>query len=235
MPLPEFVNDVDIERVAVQRVVPALLSQGFCWLDGVLGHVTGGSVLEQVKRMHLGGELRGGQLMRTAPGVKRSEVRGDQITWVSGAERGCEPIRFLLNTIDKLVTITADRLGKTISQRSKAMVACYPGNGAGYVKHVDNPNSDGRCITAIYYLNRDWSATDHGGVLRIFPEGKPYVADIEPLFDRLMLFWSDRRNPHEVQPSYATRYAITVWYFDAEERADAKRRCRERTGEKYLQ
>ncbi|XP_051532145.1 egl nine homolog 1-like isoform X2 [Myxocyprinus asiaticus] len=67
---------------------------------------------------------------------------------------------------------------------------------------------------------------EHGGLLRIFPEGTAQFADIEPKFDRLLLFWSDRRNPHEVQPAYATRYAITVWYFDADERARAK--------EKYL-
>ncbi|RLW10041.1 hypothetical protein DV515_00002164, partial [Chloebia gouldiae] len=110
-----------------------------------------------------------------------------------------------------------------------AMVACYPGNGTGYVRHVDNPNGDGRCITCIYYLNKNWDSKLHGGILRIFPEGKSYVADVEPIFDRLLFFWSDRRNPHEVQPSYATRYAMTVWYFDAEERAEAKKKFRNLT------
>ncbi|XP_076226247.1 HIF prolyl hydroxylase isoform X2 [Nomia melanderi] len=65
----------------------------------------------------------------------------------------------------------------------------------------------------------------NGGLLRIFPEGwRDQVADIEPLFDRILFFWSDRRNPHEVQPAYKTRYAITLWYFDAEERNQACRR-----------
>ncbi|XP_072314227.1 prolyl hydroxylase EGLN3 [Eucyclogobius newberryi] len=228
MPSARCWSDVELDRVVSQRVVPALSAQGFCWLDGVLGEVGGAAVLEQVRRMHLSGALKGGRLMRAAPGLSGSAVRGDKIAWLSGAERGGDGVNALLMLVDKLVSSAARRLQRHISHRSKAMVACYPGGGAGYVKHVDNPSNDGRCITCIYYLNQNWNSADHGGVLRIFPEGKPYEVDIEPLFDRLVLFWSDRRNPHEVLPSHATRYAVTVWYFDSQEREEAKRLCRER-------
>uniref|UniRef100_A0A8P4GK57 hypoxia-inducible factor-proline dioxygenase n=1 Tax=Dicentrarchus labrax TaxID=13489 RepID=A0A8P4GK57_DICLA len=230
MPFIDHVSDSDLERLALDRVVPGLLACGFCYVDGLLGELAGDAVLDQVMEMHRSGALQDGRLAGSVPGVHRRNIRGDKICWVSGSERGCEAISFLLNLIDKLISVCASRLGcKAIRERSKAMVACYPGNGAGYVKHVDNPNFDGRCITCIYYLNKNWNAKEHGGILRIFPEGKSYVADIKPLFDRLLFFWSDRRNPHEVQPSYSTRYAITVWYFDSEERAEAKRRFRDLT------
>ena len=35
-------------------------------------------------------------------------------------------------------------------------MACYPGGGTAYKRHVDNPSGDGRIITCIMYMNKDW-------------------------------------------------------------------------------
>lgn len=166
-------------------------------------------------------------------------VRGDRIVWVNGTEQRCFNIGFLIRTLDTIVSICSNSLNANIMQkcnirsRTKAMVACYPGEGSQYVKHIDNPNEDGRCVTCIYYLNKNWQVDRDGGLLRLFPQGDHLtnkVANIEPIFDRLIFFWSDRRNPHEVQKAYNVRFAITVWYFNHEERQEALRRKREATG-----
>uniref|UniRef100_A0A669D605 hypoxia-inducible factor-proline dioxygenase n=1 Tax=Oreochromis niloticus TaxID=8128 RepID=A0A669D605_ORENI len=214
------------QKLALECIVPCMNKHGICVVDDFLGAEIGLGILENVKALYETGKFTDGQLV-SQKSDSTKDIRGDKITWIDGKEPHCERIQFLMNRMDDLIRHCNGKLGNyTINGRTKAMVACYPGNGTGYVRHVDNPNGDGRCVTCIYYLNRDWNAKEHGGLLRIFPEGKAQFADIEPKFDRLLLFWSDRRNPHEVQPAYATRYAITVWYFDADERARAK--------EKYL-
>lgn len=217
-------------KLALEYIVPCMNKHGICVVDDFLGKETGRQVGDEVRALHDTGKFTDGQLVSQKSDSSK-DIRGDQITWIEGKEPGCEAIGLLMSRMDDLIRHCNGKLGNyKINGRTKAMVACYPGNGTGYVRHVDNPNGDGRCVTCIYYLNKDWDAKVSGGILRIFPEGKAQFADIEPKFDRLLFFWSDRRNPHEVQPAYATRYAITVWYFDADERARAK--VKYQTGEK---
>ncbi|XP_062906249.1 egl nine homolog 3 isoform X2 [Mobula hypostoma] len=220
----------DLEKLAKECIVPRLNEHGYYFIDNFLGRMIGDCIFEEVRNLHFVGELRDGQLAGRRTGYSKRHLRGDQIAWIRGSKDNCNAIDFLLSSLDKLVMLCGGKLGHyNIKDRSQAMVACYPGNGTGYVRHVDNPTGDGRCVTCIYYLNKNWDAKVDGGILRIAPEGKSYVVDVEPIFDRLLLFWSDRRNPHEVQPTYSVRYAITVWYFDAEERAKARTRYQNRT------
>ncbi|XP_055542069.1 rho GTPase-activating protein gacZ isoform X2 [Wyeomyia smithii] len=216
---------------ACRNLVRDMNEYGVCVLDNFLGPERGLRVLKEVTGMYSSGVFRDGQLVSNRGGMNIRHIRGDKITWIGGNEPGCSNIGYLINRVDAVITNCKrmknnGKLGlHNIRERTKAMVACYPGSGSHYVKHVDNPNQDGRCITAIYYLNLHWDVLQSGGLLRIFPEGcHDRVADIEPIFDRILFFWSDRRNPHEVQPAHRTRYAITLWYLDAEERESARLR-----------
>ena len=58
------------------------------------------------------------------------------------------------------------------------------------------------------------------GELRLYGGelGDQQICDVEPVLDRVVMFWSDFRVPHEVLASKSDRYACTIWYFDKEER-----------------
>ncbi|KAJ6640196.1 Egl nine like 1 [Pseudolycoriella hygida] len=217
-----------------KQIINDMNVYGLSVIDDFLGMQKGLEILNEVHCMYSAGVFQNGQIVSSALAERDLQtIRSDKITWVKGTESGCINIGFLINQIDSVV-ISANKMHDNgilgnykIRERTKAMVACYPGSGAHYLMHVDNPNKDGRVITAIYYLNLNWETKRSGGILRIFPEQGGTVADIEPKFDRIIFFWSDRRNPHEVQPAHRTRYAITVWYFDAEERESARNRYRQ--------
>jgi hypothetical protein len=50
--------------------------------------------------------------------------------------------------------------------------------------------------------------------------GQTPKATVAPVADRVVLFWSDYRVPHEVLQSHAERFTVTIWFFDALEWSD---------------
>jgi len=213
---------------AVDIVIEHLNKFGACVMDNFLGEKSGLKVLDEVLDLQKLTVFQEGKL--TSVKAEKS-IRSDKVTWTDGSSEDTPHINSLLDSIDTIV-MTANKapnngeLGKyRINSRTKAMIACYPGEGTHYVKHIDNPNKDGRCITAIYYLNRDWDPKRDGGTLKIYSACVPgVIAQVNPIFDRVIFFWSDRRNPHEVLPSYRDRNAITVWYMDDRELLEYKER-----------
>merc|ERR1712224_1105977 len=76
------------------------------------------------------------------------------------------------------------------------------------------------------YLNDEWQAYD-GGELRLFEEDVgscPYRGglgctqirhDVQPIGNRLLVFWATEKCPHEVLPNLgADRFAVTTWVRD---------------------
>merc|ERR1711972_1299725 len=82
-----------------------------------------------------------------------------------------------LNRLAEIVQGLAKQLGRELSNspvrlhltgHCKPMVACYY-EGGYYVPHVDNGDADGRVLTAVYYLNRNWDEAN-GGALKLYPQ-----------------------------------------------------------------
>ncbi|XP_073912983.1 egl nine homolog 1 isoform X2 [Castor canadensis] len=145
-------------KLALEYIVPCMNKHGICVVDDFLGRETGQQIGDEVRALHDTGKFTDGQLVSQKSDSSK-DIRGDKIIWIEGKEPGCETIGLLMSSMDDLIRHCSGKLGNyKINGRTKAMVACYPGNGTGYVRHVDNPNGDGRCVTCIYYLNKDWDA-----------------------------------------------------------------------------
>ena len=130
----------------------------------------------------------------------------------------------LVNELKDHILPSCSKNLRNVTSRSRCMVTCYPPGGK-YTKHVDNGGgtSNGRRLTCLFYLNEDWKEGD-GGELVVYERGGKVVKDkVQPVADRLVLFWSDDRVPHEVLEAKADRFTVTIWFFDTEEWEEAKR------------
>jgi hypothetical protein len=79
------------------------------------------------------------------------------------------------------------------------------------------------CVTLFADPNIDWKKSDGGElILHIQANTKRAPVSITPLGDRMAVFWSDSRVPHEVLPTSGSRFALSVWFSCSAERPDAE-------------
>lgn len=132
-------------------------------------------------------------------------------------------LRELISACDKLVDEMKLHVKELsgVYERSDAMLAIYPGKGSRFQRHIDNTTGDGRRLTLLIYLNPGWTV-DKGGNLRITDKNinENSSVDVLPVAGRLAMFFSSEII-HEVRPCFDDRHAITIWYYDAEERKKA--------------
>ena len=193
-----------------------------CVIDGFLAPSDATALRAMLGEMKVSGELKPGEVS----GGLKPQTRGDLMAWVSTSDVPKPPLHALLAAVDDLVgalstqpILAADLGNGKLLVRHEMQCTCYPGNGARYVRHVDDAAfNKSRRLTCIVYANPEWKPS-HGGELRVHV--KSGARDVEPLDGRLVLFWSDSRCPHEVLPAHKERYAVSIWFSDAAAVAEA--------------
>ncbi|GAQ88896.1 N-acetylglucosaminyltransferase family protein [Klebsormidium nitens] len=137
--------------------------------------------------------------------------RGDRRMWLKPAQvlqPGWESFQALTQMLLRLKQ-PLQEAGYDVSGPVSFQLACYPGGGAGYVRHRDrSPSSPHRTVTVLYYLNPEWTPND-GGQLRLFLKDGASI-DLPPMGGNVVLFESGME--HEVLPAHAKRFAVTAWF-----------------------
>ena len=223
------------EFIKVLHDVINAREEGYMGIEGKIGGGREGDVNQSSVDVEVRNDILGWLdcTMKPASSTLTCQFEADSSAAISSsAQKECTGLTYLVQRMETLVMEMKPHCGNEqelsgVNSRSRVMCTCYPAktSGSQYTAHVDNANNNGRRITAIYYLNKDYNIS-HGGSLRIFHALSSTSVfevkrDIAPIADRLVLFWSDMRTPHEVMPSYHDRYAVTVWFFDALERKQA--------------
>ncbi|AAZ18423.1 possible oxygenase [Psychrobacter arcticus 273-4] len=136
-------------------------------------------------------------------GIRISDIRGDKIRWIT---KDFFAGFYYLQSINALATLFNQSLFTGI-RHSEAHYAYYP-VGFGYQWHSDNPaGRDERVISAVFYLNDEWTPSD-GGTLEIVDKYGVHH-NVMPVANRLVIFDSDLQ--HQVQIAHRQRYSIATW------------------------
>ena len=199
VPVPHF-TDAEVHELG---------NGGLVLRDGALGDGLASDLREHLERLDARGAL-----------VPAGLGHGGRLTPALRSDRAATLEELDADPVLEAVWSWFDRLRQALIEatwvglpRFSVQLACYPGGGARYARHVDAlPGDTNRLFTAIVYLNRDWRP-EHGGRLRAWVRGQPL--EVDPLWDRLVIFRSEAV-PHEVLPAWAPRFAAAAWMRGAE-------------------
>lgn len=100
---PPFLDNSTMEEMC-RNVIRDMEAYGVCVVDNFLGEERGRTVLAEVLNMYSKGVFRDGQLVSsTGRRGDLKTIRGDQITWIDGRERGCANIGYLISQVDAII------------------------------------------------------------------------------------------------------------------------------------
>eukprot|EP00929_Paragymnodinium_shiwhaense_P002000 TRINITY_DN102199_c0_g1_i1.p1 TRINITY_DN102199_c0_g1~~TRINITY_DN102199_c0_g1_i1.p1 ORF type:complete len:663 (-),score=105.19 TRINITY_DN102199_c0_g1_i1:409-2397(-) len=243
---------MNVDKQQIKQIVDGLSGPGFCVIDGFLGRPDCQTLRSRLESCHRRGELKPGRVGPSAAITREQSLRTDVAMAVGpGWDPLVDDLICRLGGMITAAASDLPELAGPLAPAA-VQCAAYPGRGTFYARHVDNPGSDmddRRRLTTVYYCNPEWKASQ-GGALRVhwadgsscagqsalrgaassLGLGMDVVArrlgvtkDIEPIGDRLVVFWADYRMPHEVLPSSGMRFAVSTWWADPGRPGDGTR------------
>eukprot|EP00927_Polykrikos_kofoidii_P077706 TRINITY_DN74622_c0_g1_i1.p1 TRINITY_DN74622_c0_g1~~TRINITY_DN74622_c0_g1_i1.p1 ORF type:complete len:584 (-),score=96.79 TRINITY_DN74622_c0_g1_i1:444-2144(-) len=211
--LDDFLRPTDADMLEGQ--LRATKPAGTVPVEGKCGWTRGGTGRAAEALANDDAEARNESVARSLLGHTRGDVvrYSDDDSTVPGTCALCQAVDELVMGLRTCAKVT-DRLSH-VDFANSVMYSVYPSGGARYVKHTDNAlMTDGRRLTTILYLNKHWEPA-HGGCLRLFEppmQNTRVKIDVEPRWNRLLVFWSTDEVPHEVLASFHDRLAASIWY-----------------------
>ena len=237
-------SDEEAHEALAHRVAADLRQSDHAIVDGFFTEVEARDDVGRLLRsMHARGELQPGRVKGGLSEAQRSDLMkhmpgaAEQPPALRRLLLALDRLLLALRRQEGMADLKAVPL-----VRAEVQLTCYPGDSSRYVRHTDDARQQTRKLTCIMYANPEWAAGD-GGELRLHLGGAggrgqasgagagagadvaaggqmhmETVARVEtlaPLENRLVVFWSDARVPHEVLPTHKPRYAVSVWYSDA--------------------
>jgi SM-20-related protein len=203
--LPDMQTTLEIQFA---QIADDLSTNGYTIIDHFLSPDEIDAILGTDEFLHRMLQFHKAGIGKEATKQINEGVRGDLIQWIDPALTS-PPIRLYMDRIQALIRFVNQELFLSLKDAEIHMTA-YP-VGAFYKRHLDQFRADShRKLSAICYLNQNWSDAD-GGQLRLYlPDGD---RDVLPEAGRFVCFRSDQIE-HEVLPAKRERLSLTGWLTD---------------------
>ncbi len=189
-------------------IADQLAERGFAVVPGFLNNAEVSAIVNLESFKNYTASFRKAGIGKDQQKQINEAIRGDYIHWI---DKNAAPQALLtyLNRLQALMQFLNRSLFLSMKDFEVHMTT-YP-IGSLYKRHLDRfRKDDHRILSAICYLNENWTESD-GGQLRLYtPEG---TTEVLPAAGTLVCFRSDQLE-HEVLPARRERLSLTGWLLD---------------------
>ncbi|MBV6654430.1 MAG: 2OG-Fe(II) oxygenase [Mameliella sp.] len=197
------------EETSEQAAVD-IAEKGYSIIDNFLSTEEVEAILETIKAETSAGHFNAAGIGQGKDFQRNEEIRRDQILWVDHhtPPQSCTPY---FDRLQNLITYLNRTCYLGIRDMEMHFAVYQP--GGFYKRHLDVfQRTQSRRLSAICYLNLNWTAED-GGALKLYlpqEDGTEEIITVLPNAGRLILFESHTLE-HEVVVAHRERCSITGW------------------------